>query len=85
MNFIILWPQVDVIPSVGNLLVAYLLQVLKHTKLLTQIPLIGPLFIPPVNVTSVAKVAVRAAIDPAFPPGVVDVYGILQYSQQNSV
>ncbi|KAG6777522.1 hypothetical protein POTOM_017347 [Populus tomentosa] len=57
--------------------------VLRHAKPLTRLPLIGPLFIPPVNVTSVAKVAVRAAVDPAFPSGVVDVYGILQYSQQN--
>ncbi|KAJ7000674.1 hypothetical protein NC653_011199 [Populus alba x Populus x berolinensis] len=57
--------------------------VLRHAKPLTRLPLIGPLLIPPVNVTSVAKVAVRAAVDPAFPSGVVDVYGILQYSQQN--
>ncbi|KAL9391914.1 hypothetical protein Peur_015834 [Populus x canadensis] len=57
--------------------------VLRHAKPLTRLPLIGPLFIPPVNVTSVAKVAVRAAVDPAFPSGVVDVYGIRQYSQQN--
>ncbi|XP_048230236.1 uncharacterized protein At1g32220, chloroplastic isoform X2 [Ricinus communis] len=55
--------------------------VLKHAKPLTRIPLIGPLFIPPVNVTSVAKVAVRAAIDSAFPPGVLDVYDILQHSR----
>jgi hypothetical protein len=61
----------------------YGLQVLQHAKPLTRLPLIGPLFIPPVNVTSVAKVAVRAAVDPAFPSGVVDVYGIRQYSQQN--
>ncbi|KAJ6364793.1 hypothetical protein OIU76_029712 [Salix suchowensis] len=57
--------------------------VLRHAKLLTHLPLIGPLLIPPVNVTSVAKVAVRAAVDPAFPSGVVDVYGILQHSQRN--
>uniref|UniRef100_A0A6N2LF03 NAD(P)-binding domain-containing protein n=1 Tax=Salix viminalis TaxID=40686 RepID=A0A6N2LF03_SALVM len=57
--------------------------VLRHAKLLTHLPLIGPLLIPPVNVTSVAKVAVRAAVDPAFPRCVVDVYGILQHSQRN--
>lgn len=57
--------------------------VLRHAKMLTHLPLIGPLLIPPVNVTSVAKVAVRAAVDPAFPSGVVDVYGILQHSQRN--
>ncbi|TXG57841.1 hypothetical protein EZV62_015670 [Acer yangbiense] len=55
--------------------------ILQHAKLLTQIPLIGPLFIPPVSVTSVAKVAVTAATDSAFPPGIVDVYSILQHSQ----
>lgn len=55
--------------------------VLQHAKLLTRIPLIGPLFIPPVHVSSVAKVAVRAATDPAFPPGILDVYSILQRSR----
>ncbi|KAB1211082.1 hypothetical protein CJ030_MR6G018068 [Morella rubra] len=58
--------------------------VLQHAKVLTRIPLVGPLLIPPVNVNSVAEVAVRAAIDPGFPPGIVDVYGILQHRQQNS-
>uniref|UniRef100_A0A5B6ZSW8 NAD(P)-binding domain-containing protein n=1 Tax=Davidia involucrata TaxID=16924 RepID=A0A5B6ZSW8_DAVIN len=58
--------------------------VLQHAKQLNQIPLVGPLFTPPVNVSSVAKVAVRAATDPVFPPGIVDVYGILRYSQQKS-
>ncbi|OIT34252.1 PREDICTED: uncharacterized protein At1g32220, chloroplastic-like [Nicotiana attenuata] len=59
--------------------------ILQHAKSLSQIPLVGPLFIPPVNVTSVAKVAVRAATDPVFPPGVIDVHGILRYSQQRPV
>jgi hypothetical protein len=58
------------------------LQVLQHAKPLKQLPLVGPLFTPPVNVTTVMKVAVRAATDPVFPPGIVDVYGILRYSQQ---
>ncbi|OMO88508.1 hypothetical protein CCACVL1_08323 [Corchorus capsularis] len=58
--------------------------VLQHTKLLTRIPLIGPLFIPPVKVTSVAKVAVRAALDPQFTPGIVDVYGIRQHVHHKS-
>ncbi|KAJ0042240.1 hypothetical protein Pint_18857 [Pistacia integerrima] len=53
--------------------------ILKRAKLLSKIPLIGPLFIPPVHVTSVAKVAVTAATDPTFPPGIIDVYGILQH------
>ncbi|GMP28523.1 hypothetical protein CsSME_00004028 [Camellia sinensis var. sinensis] len=58
--------------------------VLQHAKPLNQIPLVGPLFTPPVNVNSVARVAVRAATDPVFPPGIIDVYGILRYSQQKS-
>lgn len=58
------------------------MQVLQHTKALNQIPLVGPLLTPPVSVNAVAKVAVRAAIDPVFPPGIIDVYGILRYSQQ---
>ncbi|XP_062152744.1 uncharacterized protein At1g32220, chloroplastic-like isoform X2 [Alnus glutinosa] len=67
-----------------SLIGAPLEMVLRYAKPLTRIPLVGPLFTPPVNVTSVAKVAVRAAIDPAFPPGIVDVYGILQYGEQKS-
>ena len=60
------------------------LQVLQHAKPLNQLPLVGPLFTPPVNVTAIAKVAVRAATDPVFPPGIVDVYGIQRFSQQMS-
>ncbi|XP_074297765.1 uncharacterized protein At1g32220, chloroplastic-like [Silene latifolia] len=56
--------------------------VFQYTKPLTQIPLVGPLFTPPVSVTAVAKVAVRAATDPVFPPGIIDVNGILRYSGQ---
>ncbi|MED6203622.1 hypothetical protein PIB30_001320 [Stylosanthes scabra] len=58
--------------------------VLQHAKPLSQIPLVGPLMTPPVNVTNVAKVAVRAATDPVFPPGIIDVYGIQRYSQHKS-
>ncbi|KAJ8561140.1 hypothetical protein K7X08_027330 [Anisodus acutangulus] len=58
--------------------------ILQRAKPLSQIPLVGPLFTPPVNVTAVAKVAVRAATDPVFPPGVIDVHGIIRYSQQRS-
>lgn len=61
-----------------------LMQMLKHAKVLTAIPLVGPLLIPPVRVTSVAKVAVSAATDPTFPHGIIDVYSILQHSQQKS-
>ncbi|KAM3270621.1 putative protein, chloroplastic-like [Capsicum chacoense] len=59
--------------------------ILQRAKPLSQIPIVGPLFTPPVNVNAVAKVAVRAATDPVFPPGVIDVHGILRYSQQRSV
>jgi len=55
--------------------------VLKHAKPLTQLPLVGPLFNPPVSVSAVAKVAVRAAADPVFPPGIIDVQGLQRYSQ----
>ncbi|KAK2658482.1 hypothetical protein Ddye_005015 [Dipteronia dyeriana] len=58
--------------------------VLQHAKSLNQLPFVGPLFTPPVNVTAVAKVAVRAATDPVFPPGLIDAHGILRYSQQRS-
>ncbi|URD72470.1 NAD dependent epimerase dehydratase family protein [Musa troglodytarum] len=56
--------------------------VLQHAKPLGRLPLVGPLLTPPVNVTAVAKVAVRAAIDPVFPPGIVDVHGILRHSER---
>nr|ACJ85324.1 unknown [Medicago truncatula] len=58
--------------------------VLQHTTALTQFPLVGPLLTPPVNVTTVAKVAVRAATVPVFPPGIIDVHGIQRYSQNKS-
>ncbi|KAG5018547.1 hypothetical protein JHK87_014402 [Glycine soja] len=58
--------------------------VLQVAKPLNQIPLVGPLLTPPVNVTAVAKVAVRAATDPVFPPGIIDAYGIQRYSQNKS-
>lgn len=57
--------------------------VLQNAKPLARLPLVGPLLTPPVSVASVAKVAVRAATDPVFPPGIVDVYGIMRYSEQN--
>ncbi|KAI7991092.1 Nicotinamidase 1 [Camellia lanceoleosa] len=58
--------------------------VLQHAKPLNQIPLVGPLFTPLVNVNSVARVVVRGATDLVFPSGIIDVYGILRYSQQKS-
>jgi uncharacterized protein YbjT (DUF2867 family) len=56
--------------------------VLQNAKPLTRLPFVGPLFTSPVSVTSVAKVAVRTATDPVFPPGIVDVNGIMRYSEQ---
>ncbi|KAI4379752.1 hypothetical protein MLD38_006006 [Melastoma candidum] len=41
--------------------------VLQHAKPLTQLPLVGPPFTPPVNVTVVARVAVRASHGSRFP------------------
>lgn len=52
--------------------------VLRNAKSATQIPVIGPLFAPPVKVTAVAKAAVRAATDNAVPPGVLDIWGIIR-------
>ncbi|KAL1830527.1 uncharacterized protein At1g32220, chloroplastic [Daucus carota subsp. sativus] len=59
--------------------------VLQYAKPLNQVPLVGPLLVPPINVTAVAKVAVRAATDPVFPPGIIDVHGLLRYGQQKSI
>ncbi|KAJ1283654.1 hypothetical protein BS78_03G144900 [Paspalum vaginatum] len=56
--------------------------VLQNARPLTRLPLVGPLLTPPVSVATVAKVAVRAATDPVFPPGIVDVYGIMRYREQ---
>ncbi|KAI3860656.1 hypothetical protein MKX03_009361 [Papaver bracteatum] len=56
--------------------------VLQHAKPLSRVPLVGPLLTPPVSVNAVARVAVRAATDSVFPPGIVDVYAILRHGQQ---
>ncbi|XP_020677423.1 uncharacterized protein At1g32220, chloroplastic isoform X1 [Dendrobium catenatum] len=56
--------------------------ILQHAKPLNKVPVFGPLLTPPVSATAVAKVAVRAATDQVFPPGIVDVYGILRFSEQ---
>ncbi|KAM3397541.1 hypothetical protein P3S68_001053 [Capsicum galapagoense] len=60
-------------------------KILQHAKPLSQIPLVGLLFIPPVNLIAVGKVAVRAATNPVFPPDVIDVHEILRCSQQRTV
>lgn len=58
------------------------MQVMQYAKPLTQVPIVGPVLTPPVDVKAVAKVAVRGATDPVFPPGIVDVYALKRYSQQ---
>ncbi|KAK3437307.1 hypothetical protein EUGRSUZ_C01871 [Eucalyptus grandis] len=54
----------------------------QHGKALNKLLLLGPLITPPVNVIELAKVAVQAAADPVFTPVVIDVQGLLRYSQQ---
>ncbi|KAJ9537181.1 hypothetical protein OSB04_029914 [Centaurea solstitialis] len=56
--------------------------VMQYAKPLNQVPVVGPLLTPPVDVKAVAQVAVRGATDPVFPPGIVDVYGLRRYSKQ---
>eukprot|EP01018_Ginkgo_biloba_P014648 Gb_20932 [translate_table: standard] len=51
---------------------------LRNAKSATQIPLLGPLLVPPVKASAVAKTAVRAATDVAVPPGIIDVWGIIR-------
>ncbi|CAI7805036.1 unnamed protein product [Closterium sp. NIES-53] len=51
---------------------------LKNLSFLSHLPLIGPALVPPVPVTAVAAVAVRAASEHSFPAGIVDVWGILK-------
>ncbi|CAI5986718.1 unnamed protein product [Closterium sp. NIES-64] len=50
----------------------------KNLPFLSHLPLIGPALVPPVPVTAVAAVAVRAASEHSFPAGIVDVWGILK-------
>lgn len=54
--------------------------VLRNAKSASQIPVVGPLLLPPVKASSVAKAAVRAATDVAFPPGIIDVWGIIRHT-----
>ncbi|PHT93405.1 hypothetical protein T459_01287 [Capsicum annuum] len=67
-----------------NELLTRCMEILQHAKPLSQIPLVGLLFIPPVNLIAVGKVAVRAATNPVFPPDVIDVHEILRCSQQRT-
>jgi uncharacterized protein YbjT (DUF2867 family) len=49
---------------------------LNNAKSVSRLPLVGNFLLPPVKVTSVARAAVRSAIDNAVPPGILDVWGI---------
>ncbi|CAI5511719.1 unnamed protein product [Closterium sp. Naga37s-1] len=50
----------------------------KNLPFLSRLPLIGPALVPPVPVSAVASVAIRAATEHSFPAGIVDVWGILR-------
>lgn len=60
--------------------VEYALKHIPQAKQLSQLPVIGATFMPPVAVEQVAKVAVAAATDPTFPNGVVDDWQIAEYN-----
>lgn len=61
-----------------NIIGAPLEMLLKHTKSVSRVPVLGNLLLPPVKATTVAKAAVRAATENAVPPGVMDVWGIMR-------
>lgn len=52
--------------------------VFKNLKAASQVPVVGKLLVPPVKVVTVAKVAVKSAMDNSVPPGVMDVWGIMR-------
>ncbi len=49
---------------------------LNNAKSVSRLPLVGNFLLDTVKVTSVARAAVRSAIDNAVPPGILDVRGI---------
>jgi uncharacterized protein YbjT (DUF2867 family) len=49
---------------------------LNNAKSVSRLPLVGNFLLDTVKVTSVARAAVRSAIDNAVPPGILDVSGI---------
>lgn len=59
------------------------LEVLLKHKAISQVPVLGKLLVPPVKVATVAKVAVRSAIDNSIPPGVMDVWSILHFGEEH--
>ncbi|CAK9154378.1 unnamed protein product, partial [Ilex paraguariensis] len=56
-------------------MVNYVLRRFSNMQTTDSGPSCWPTIHTPVKVTAVAKVAVRAATDPVFPPGIIDVYG----------
>ena len=50
------------------------------SKSLSSTPIIGAMFVPPVNVDAVGKAAASAVLDPTVPPGIMDVWEIQKYS-----
>jgi hypothetical protein len=47
---------------------------------LSNIPIVGAAFVPPVSVDAVGKAAATAVLDPSVPPGVMDVFAIQKYA-----
>lgn len=50
------------------------------TRNLSAVPIVGAAFVPPISVDAVAKAAVTAVVDPAVPPGPMDVWTIAKYA-----
>lgn len=49
---------------------------------MAAVPLVGAAFVPPVSVETVARAAVRAAVDPSVPGGVIDVWELEAAAQR---
>ena len=52
---------------------------LLPTKTLSNFPIAGAAFVPPISVQAAAKAAVAAATDPAVPAGIMDVWQMKEY------
>ncbi|GAX72766.1 hypothetical protein CEUSTIGMA_g222.t1 [Chlamydomonas eustigma] len=52
---------------------------LRAPKNLVELPVVGGLFVPPINVEAVARAAVAAATDSSVPAGIMDVSTIQNY------
>lgn len=56
-----------------------LLARVPNARQLSQLPLVGAAFVPPLSVDAVARAAVRAATDASVPGGVLDVWQLQAY------